>query len=140
MMHILGAGPTAVMILAPIGTPGVVLISVPEASYLATVTVAPGVPMTVIRLALYISIQAYITVTFIVAIQVLPVAYVIVAVPPDTPVTTPETGSTVAMAVLELYQKPPGTVLDNGDTDPWHIRVLPVIGAGIACTFIVRVA
>ena len=53
--------------------------------------------------------------------------YVIVAVPAETPLTTPVEASTVAVAVFELVQTPPAGVLASVVVAPAHTLVVPVI-------------
>jgi hypothetical protein len=55
------------------------------------------------------------------------VIYLIIAVPADTPVTTPE-ASTEAMAGLTLLHVPPGTALLNAVVAPRQTPAIPVIG------------
>jgi hypothetical protein len=53
--------------------------------------------------------------------------YVIVAVPAETPLTTPVEASTVAVAVLDDVQTPPAGVLASVVVAPAHTLVVPVI-------------
>ena len=55
--------------------------------------------------------------------------YVIVAVPAETPLTTPVEASTVAVAVLDDVQTPPAGVLASVVVAPAHTLVVPVIAA-----------
>ena len=57
-----------------------------------------------------------------------PIVYVIIAVPPDTPVITPELEPIVATAVLLLAHVPPAERLDKVLVVPEHMVVVPVIG------------
>ena len=61
-------------------------------------------------------------------------AYVIMAVPADTPVTTPLVNPTVATAGSPLVQRPVGVGSDTVIVPPTHITVGPVIGAGDGLT------
>ena len=60
------------------------------------------------------------------------------AVPADTPVTTPVDASTVATAVLELFQVPPVAVSASVVVEPVQTAVVPVIvptdGIGLMVT------
>jgi hypothetical protein len=62
------------------------------------------------------------------------VVYVIIVVPADTPVTTPDVTSTVAIAALPLLHVPPVVVLLSVDVAPAQIFVIPVIGAANGLT------
>ncbi len=67
----------------------------------------------------------------------------IVAVPADTPVTTPEVAFTVATNVLLLLQEPPAVPFEvNAEVDPTQIAWVPlsVPAFGVAVTVTVRVA
>ena len=68
-----------------------------------------------------------ITVTVFVAF-VQNVVYVIVAVPPATPVTMP-VDPTVAILVLLLCQVPPEVTSVRAIVDPWQTELAPVIAA-----------
>ena len=76
------------------------------------------------------------TVTTTVFWQLAPVIYVINAVPPLTPVTTPVDGATVATATSSVLQVPPVTLLCSVIVEPWHTGVLPVNAPGVAFTVI----
>ena len=71
------------------------------------------------------------TVTVVVTKQPAAIVYVIVAVPPATPVTIPETVPTVALAVLLLLHVPPVTASVNVEVDPAHIITVPLIAVGV---------
>ena len=68
------------------------------------------------------------TVTCAIAVQPNPVVYVIVAVPPMTPVTIPEETPTVAIEVLPLDHVPEPSV--SAVVAPAQTASAPVIGAG----------
>src|SRR5947207_1816232 len=68
------------------------------------------------------------TVTVVVTKQ-MPMAYVMVAVPTDTPQVIP-VAPTVATAVLLLLQVPPPTASPRVVQVPTHILPSPVMGAG----------
>lgn len=68
------------------------------------------------------------TVKSIVVVQPDPVAYVMVATPADTPVTTPLVGSTVAIPVLLLDQLPPANASLSVDDALTQAEAVPVIG------------
>ena len=57
-----------------------------------------------------------------------------VAVPPDTPVTTPDE-LTVATDTSPLTQVPPDGIAVSVDDCPWQTLVMPVIGGGAGYTF-----
>jgi hypothetical protein len=61
---------------------------------------------------------------------------VIVTVPTDTPVTTPDKESTVARPVLLLLHVPPAVELLNEDIFPAQILKVPVIAETEAFTVI----
>ena len=52
----------------------------------------------------------------------------IIAVPPDIPVTTPDDNGTWAIALLLLLHEPPAVALLSMVLPPWHMVVIPVIG------------
>jgi hypothetical protein len=60
--------------------------------------------------------------------------YIIVTVPPDTPVTIPEEDPTVAIVVLLLLHTPPGGRQVKVIVLPAHRLVGPVIGPGFGLT------
>jgi hypothetical protein len=64
---------------------------------------------------------------------------VILALPAETPVTTPE-DDTVATLVVPDVHAPPGGVVLKAVVRPWHTDVLPVMPAGNGLTVIVFVA
>jgi hypothetical protein len=57
-----------------------------------------------------------------------------VAVPPETPVTTPVPEPTVATAVAKVLHVPPVVVVLNEVVAPTHTTVVPVMDAGNAFT------
>jgi hypothetical protein len=57
-----------------------------------------------------------------------------ITVPGDTPTTTPEEGSIIAIPGLLLLQDTPGDALDNVITDPMQRSAIPVIAAGSGFT------
>jgi len=63
--------------------------------------------------------------------------YVIVAVPPDTPLTTPDEEPTVATDVLLLLHVPPPLALLSAVVAPGHTVSVPVIAAGVDFTVII---
>jgi hypothetical protein len=63
-----------------------------------------------------------------------------VAVPDDTPNTTPLNEPTRAIAVLLLLHMPPLVALLSVTEAPTHMLVVPVIAAGKGLTVIVRKA
>ena len=63
----------------------------------------------------------------------------IVVVPADTPVTTPEVTSTVAIAALPLLHVPPVVASLSVEVAPAHIFVIPVTGAANGLTVTVAV-
>ena len=69
-------------------------------------------------------------VTFAEAIQPVARLYVIVAVPPDTPVTIPLPKPTVATVVLPLVHVPVVTASLSAMVNPVHTVESPVIAAG----------
>src|SRR6202008_710714 len=71
--------------------------------------------------------------------QLLVTEYVMVAVPCDTPVTSP-VPFTVATAVLLDDQLPPAVTLDKVVFDPAHTVVVPVIDATVGTSFTVTEA
>jgi hypothetical protein len=78
------------------------------------------------------------TVIVLVAIHPVVNSVVIVATPADTPVTTPETGSTEATPALLLDHVPPGTDSVIFAVCPWHIAAGPPTGP-IGFTVIAKV-
>lgn len=66
-----------------------------------------------------------------------PVLYCIVTLPPLTPLTVPDDGSTVATLVLPLLHVPLAEASLNDVVLPWHTVVVPFILAGIAVTLTV---
>src|SRR6202008_5177717 len=68
--------------------------------------------------------------------QLLVTEYVMVAVPCDTPVTSP-VPSTAATTVLLDDQFPPAVALDKVVFDPAHTVVVPVIDATVGTSFTV---
>jgi hypothetical protein len=77
---------------------------------------------------------AVLTVIVFVTIQLVPVEYVIVALPALTPLTMPLTTSTVATDVLLLLHVPPVDVLVSAIVEPAQTVLLPPIAAGAAFT------
>lgn len=61
-------------------------------------------------------------------------------VPPDTPVTTPVAGLTVAIIVLALLQVPPGVGSLKVVVNPAQTTGMPVIGRGVGLTVTVVIA
>lgn len=61
-----------------------------------------------------------------------------VAVPDDTPVTTPLTEPTRAIAVLLLLHKPPLVASLSVVDAPTHMLVMPVMAAGNGLTVMLR--
>jgi len=61
--------------------------------------------------------------------------------PPLTPLTSPDDGSTVATPVLPLLQVPPAAPSVSCVVDDWHTVVTPFIlpGIGVTVTFTVIV-
>jgi len=87
-----------------------------------------------------LAVGAGLTVTTVVAEQPVPAVYVIVAVPPETPVTTPVPEATVAMPVLVVVHVPGplaslSVVVNDGQTS-----VVPVMLEGSATTVTTAVA
>ena len=80
-----------------------------------------------------------VTETEVVAAVPHPVLYVIVAVPPLTPLTIPDDVPTVATAVLLLLHVPPIALLLNVVVDDWHTVIVPVIdpASGVTLTGLV---
>jgi hypothetical protein len=77
------------------------------------------------------------TVATIVALHpVVPAKYVMIAVPPTTPVTTPLPEPTVAIAVLAELQVPDPAGSFNVTVAPAHTGALPVIAPGKLLTVI----
>jgi hypothetical protein len=64
---------------------------------------------------------------------------VIVAVPAETPVTSPEVNPTVAIEVLLLVQLPPGIKLVRVIMEPAQTLPAPEIEEGVGLTSIVSV-
>jgi hypothetical protein len=60
--------------------------------------------------------------------KAVPTLYVIVAVPTETPETTPVVETTDAIAGLLLLQVPPAVASVSADVHPTHVVVLPVMG------------
>ena len=58
--------------------------------------------------------------------------YVIVAEPPEMPVTIPDAEPTVAMPVLLLVHEPPVVASESVDVSAKKMLVVPVIAAGAA--------
>jgi hypothetical protein len=79
------------------------------------------------------------TVTAIVAMPQASV-YVIIVVPPETPVTTPDDGLMVATAVLLLVQVPPVIVSLSGIIAPAQTVAGPEIEKGALLTVTTAVA
>jgi hypothetical protein len=79
------------------------------------------------------------TVTTTLALHPPPIAYVMRAVPPATPVTTPEL-LTVAIAVLLLVHVPPEMLSNSGRVLPAQTGVFPVIAGNPDNTVSVFVA
>jgi hypothetical protein len=79
------------------------------------------------------------TVIILLAVQLPPIEYVMVAVPPATPLTTP-VPLIVATAVLLLVQPPPPGASLSVIVSPWHTDDGPVIIPGVALTVTVVVA
>jgi len=77
---------------------------------------------------------AFIVCTRVVKQPVLDIAYVIVTVPPLTPVTIPEEELMVATPVLLLLHTPPPVALLNVMLAPGHTADVPVMAAGAAFT------
>jgi hypothetical protein len=71
--------------------------------------------------------------------HVLVTEYVMVTVPAEMPVTTPEV-LTVARAVLLLLHTPPGVPLLKAVVSPVQTELLPVIAAGVGIEFTVTTA
>ena len=115
--------PDAIPIVA---TEGFALIHVPPVETSPRVVVVP-VQMTDVPPVMGEGVAK--TVTTLVALQPVPSEYVIVAVPVETPVTTPEE-PTVAILVAELLQTPPPTAFVNVVVAPAHMLAVPRIGAG----------
>jgi hypothetical protein len=63
-----------------------------------------------------------------------------VAVPPDTPVTTPETEPTVATDRLPLYHSPPEIRSLKEMVVPAHSEEGPLTGPGVGLTVTITVA
>jgi hypothetical protein len=80
------------------------------------------------------------TVTGVVRLQPPPSEYVIVADPSDTPVTTPVSDPTAAIAVLLLLHRPVELVLSEKTVVPYKHTGPPVTGAGSALATTVVVA
>jgi len=78
-----------------------------------------------------------VTLTVVVDALPQPVLYCIVALPPLTPLTTPDDGSTVATDVLELLHVPLADASLSEVVLPWHTVVVPFILVGIAVTLTV---
>ena len=70
------------------------------------------------------------TVTVPVVADPQPLAYVITAEPAAIPVTTPVTGSTVAIDGEPLVQVPPVALFVSDKDEPTHIEPTPPIAAG----------
>lgn len=64
----------------------------------------------------------------------MPVEYVIVAVPAETPVTTPEALPTVATPVVPEVHVPPVVASPKVVVAAVHIAAMPVIAPGAAIT------
>ena len=67
------------------------------------------------------------TVTGNTAKQPVPTVYVILATPPDRPVTNPDAGTTLAMPGAPDVHVPPGVVLVSMVVAPTHIVDVPLI-------------
>ena len=63
-----------------------------------------------------------------------------VAVPPDTPVTVPETEPTVATDRLLLYHSPPEIRSLKDIVVPEHSEEAPLMGSGVGLTVTVTIA
>jgi hypothetical protein len=85
--------------------------------------------MVVVPPALTVGIA--VTVTIVVALHPVPVEYVIVVVPPEIPLTTPEEEPTVPTAVVLLLHVPPEVASAKVVVAPTHTDVVPVIDAGV---------
>ena len=68
------------------------------------------------------------------------IVYVTVAVPADTPVTTPVTESTEATEVLPLAHLPPIVPSDKAVFDPAHMLSVPVMAVADIITVVVVTA
>jgi hypothetical protein len=125
---------TTPLMLPMVAIPTSLLLQVPPALPFRSVVVAPvqalGVPVMG-------NIAPIVVVN--VAKQVPPVLYVILAVPPATPVTIPSSEPTVAMVVALLLQVPPPTLLLRVVVPPAHILPAPVMAAGVSNIFILVV-
>ena len=64
----------------------------------------------------------------------------IVATPPPTPVTTPLSEPTEALAVLLLLHEPPETASVNVITEPAHTEAAPLMEPGTELTDTIVVA
>ena len=74
------------------------------------------------------------TVIMTVALQPVPSAYVIYAVPPDIPVTNPVVAPIVAFVMSLLAHVPPGVELLSVVVNPSHTCRLPMMPTGIGFT------
>ena len=74
------------------------------------------------------------TVTVVVAMQPEPRLYVITAVPPAIPVTTPVDELMITIVESLLLQAPPPTLLPSVAVEPTQTDVVPVIAAGVGST------
>lgn len=89
-----------------VASAGLLLLHVPPLVKSLNGVVAP----TQTTLAPPIAAGVWLTVNGVVAVQPVPIVYVIVSVPADTPDTTPELGPIVAMVISLLVQEPPAGV------------------------------
>lgn len=106
--------------------PGVVDVSV-----VVRATHRPRLPVMLAGVAL--------TVIDLVTAQPAPREYVIVTVPEITPLTIPDREPAVAIDVLLLVQRPPGTALVSVTVAPAQTVAGPVMADGLALTVIVLV-
>ncbi len=128
------ATPVTIPVVLPTMAFAVLLLDhVPPGVALLSVMVAPGQTDDAPVVA-----ESGFMVTVVVVIQPLLIKYVIVAVPADTPVTTPVV-PTDATLVLLLLQVPPDVALDSVVVVPAQIEVVPVIAVGDPMVIVVVV-
>ncbi len=130
------------MLAVPAATP--VAIPVVGSTEATAVLLLLQVPAPVLNKAVVVPGQIVVTpvmsdgngfmVSSTVSMQPVATAYVIIAMPFDTPEIMPVVAPTVAIAVALLLQVPPVVVLVNVVNAPAHIAREPVMGAGVGLT------
>ena len=112
------------MIAPIVATDGLLMLQLPPLSELVNSVVLPthtfGIPP--------IADGSGFTVSLKLAMQPRAVVYFMVAIPAETPDTSPDEGSTVATEGAVLLHEPPGVASFNVVVLPAHIAPVPVIG------------